>query len=74
MVDTNKVLFTLTNNCRESTVLFFYLFNLFKSLFIISVRSNSFQHGNNKKIGTIVNVNPEFMQITRFLNTSLNAV
>lgn len=70
--DAGKLLFVLTSDCRECTIAFFYLLDLFESLFIIPISCNGFQHCNCKSFRTIVNINLQSMWITVFLNTFPN--
>ena len=42
-------------------IAFFNSFNLFQVLFIISLSYNSIQHGDGKNLGTIININLEFI-------------
>lgn len=71
--DANKLLFALTSNGKKSIIAFFYSFDLFKSLLIISISYNGFQHGGSKNLETIVNINPKSMQIIIFSDMSPDA-
>ena len=71
---TSKLLLALTSDCKENMIAFFYPFDLFKSLLIIQISCNSFQDDGGKGFVTIVNVNPESMQITIFSNIFSGAI
>lgn len=72
--DASKLLFVLISDCREGIIAFFYLFDLFKSPLIIPISYNSFKYDSNKSFETIVNVNPESIQITVFSDISSNTI
>ena len=57
--NTSKLLFVLISDNREGIVVFFYLFDWFKGLLIISYRNNYFSHNNNKNFtSTNLIINP----------------
>lgn len=49
----SNVLFILISDCKKNIIIFFYLFDLFKSSLIIPVDYNSFQHYNNINLTNI---------------------
>ena len=67
--DASKLLFALTNDCREGMIAFLYPFDLFEGPLIMPISCNSFWHGGSKSLETIVNVDPESMRITVFSDT-----
>ena len=68
--NTNKLLFTLTNDCKKGIIAFLDLFDLFEDPLIIPISCDNFQHGGGKSLKTIINVDPESLQIAVFSNTS----
>lgn len=58
---------------KKGIIAFLYLLNLFKYPLIISINFDGFKQDSNKNLTTIVNVNPEFIQIKVFLDTFTGA-
>lgn len=64
----------LKSNFKKGIRVFFYLFDLFKDLFIILINCNSFQYNNTKNYKIIANINLESIYITILLDIFLDII
>lgn len=62
----SKLFFALSKNYQRGLILFFYLFDLFEGLLLISISCNNFWYGSNKSFKIIDNIDLESIQILNF--------
>lgn len=71
IVGNSKLLFTVMNNCKKGMIMFFYLFDIFKDLFIILLNYNTFEYwGIIDFIRIPVIVNPKSIWIAVIFDNS----
>lgn len=64
----------MINNYEKRIIAFFYLFDLFGDIIIISISCDNIQYSGNKSLKTIINNNLKYIEIIIFLNMFLDII